>query len=301
VALRGHERADGRRLCADQTAEWGMEQQGNSGRTTYKHKRHPTPPQQRAMACALRRCRALSTAARHERREAWQQCGVALTSYQHTAEWPAIKEAMPEEAEVQSRVVQDVVLRVDRAFQAFFQRIRDGVTPGNPRFQGRARSTSFTSPQGEHGARLDHRFLLLSKIGRIPLRRSRPIEGTPKTVTISREADGWYACFSCADVPVQPMQPLHTTGQETGRDRGIEAFAPLSHGTRIFSPGWYRKAERALKNRPTPGLSTQAWDQSQAQGSSIACQSPSAGEATTTGFSPQNSVGAGASKRHDLP
>jgi putative transposase len=36
-------------------------------------------------------------------------------------------------------------------------------------------------------------------------------------------------------------------GQETGIDLGIEAFAILSDGTRIFSPGWYRQAERALK------------------------------------------------------
>jgi putative transposase len=80
----------------------------------------------------------------------------------------------------------------------------------------------------------------------------------PKTVTVSREADGWYACISCADVPVQPLdvpvqpldvpvQPLPATGQETGIDLGIEAFASRSDGTRIFSPGWYRKAERALK------------------------------------------------------
>jgi putative transposase len=36
-------------------------------------------------------------------------------------------------------------------------------------------------------------------------------------------------------------------GQETGIDLGIEAFAPLSDGTRIFSPGSDRTAERALK------------------------------------------------------
>jgi putative transposase len=40
---------------------------------------------------------------------------------------------------------------------------------------------------------------------------------------------------------------LPATGQETGIDLGIEAFATLSDGARIFSPGWYRKAERALK------------------------------------------------------
>jgi putative transposase len=65
----------------------------------------------------------------------------------------------------------------------------------------------------------------------------------PKTVTISREADGWYVSFSCAHVPTQP---LPSTGQETGVDLGIEAFATLSDGTRILTPGCYRKAERYL-------------------------------------------------------
>jgi putative transposase len=70
------------------------------------------------------------------------------------------------------------------------------------------------------------------------------LEGAPKTVTISKEADGWYVCFSCAAVPVQP---LPETGQETGIDLGIATFATRSDGTCIFHPGWYRTAERALK------------------------------------------------------
>jgi putative transposase len=70
------------------------------------------------------------------------------------------------------------------------------------------------------------------------------MEGAHKTVTISKEAGGWYVCFSCADVPVQLLRAM---GQETGIDLGIEAFAILSDGTRIFHPGWYRKAARALK------------------------------------------------------
>ena len=57
-------------------------------------------------------------------------------------------------------------------------------------------------------------------------------------------AAGWHACISCAAVPTQPL-PL--TGHESGIDLGIESFAALSNGTRIFNPGWYRKAERALK------------------------------------------------------
>ncbi len=37
------------------------------------------------------------------------------------------------------------------------------------------------------------------------------------------------------------------TGHETGIDLGLESFATLSDGQRVFNPGWYRKAERALK------------------------------------------------------
>jgi putative transposase len=121
-----------------------------------------------------------------------------------------------------------------------------GENPGYPRFHGRDRYHSFTYPQvGEHGGtRLDNGFLVLSTIGRVAVRWSRPLEGRPKTATISREVDGWYVCFSCAEVPTHS---LAATGQETGIDLGIEAFATLSDGARIFSPGWYRKAERALK------------------------------------------------------
>src|SRR5262249_53192348 len=87
-------------------------------------------------------------------------------------------------------------------------------------------------------------FLVLSKIGRLTVRWSRPIEGTPKTVTISQEADGWYACFSCAGVPIQA---LPATGQETGIDLGLEAFATLANGTMLHNPRCYRKAEHYLR------------------------------------------------------
>jgi putative transposase len=213
-------------------------------RKTFKYKLKPTPEQEQAMAFVLRRCRELYNAAREERRDAWQKCAVSITAASQSAELPGVKEARPEYCDIHSQVLQDVLTRLDKAFQGFFRRLREGQMPGYPRFQGANRYHSFTYKQFGNGATLDNGFLVLSKIGRIAVRWSRPTEGTIKTVTISREADGWYVCFSCADVPIQPL-PL--TGQETGVDLGIEAFATLSDGTRIFHPGWYRQAERALK------------------------------------------------------
>jgi putative transposase len=62
-------------------------------------------------------------------------------------------------------------------------------------------------------------------------------------VTIAHEADGWYACISCAKLPITP---LPATGQETGIDVALEAFATLAEGTRIANPCHYRRAEKRL-------------------------------------------------------
>jgi putative transposase len=91
---------------------------------------------------------------------------------------------------------------------------------------------------------LDGGVLSLSKIGRIRLGPHRPLAGTPKTVTIRREADGWYACISCADVPIAP---LPATGHETGIDVGLKVFLITADGQVVENLRYYRKAERALR------------------------------------------------------
>jgi putative transposase len=221
-----------------------MDATAGTVRKTYKYKLQPTAEQTGAMEFVLRRCRELYNAGLQERRGAWQKCGMSITAASQSAQLLEIKEVRPEYRDVHSQVLQDVLTRLDRAYQAFFRRVTAGEKPGFPRFHGANRYNSFTYKQFGNGATLDNGFLVLSKIGRIALRWSRPMEGTPKTVTISREADGWYACFSCADVPIQPL-PM--TGQETGIDLGLESFATLADGSQIATPRHYRKVERALK------------------------------------------------------
>jgi putative transposase len=219
-----------------------MEQQ--SVRKSYRYKLIPTPTQERELGRVLGLSRSLYNAALEQRIVAYQRRRVSVSRYQQEAELKDIRAEMPDYAAVHSHVLQDVLARLDRTYQAFFRRLMAGQKAGFPRYQGYDRYHSFTYKEFGNSAALDNSFLVLSKIGRIAVRWSRPLEGTPKTVTISREADGWYVCFSCADVPLRPLPP---TGQETGIDLGIESFAMLSNGVRIFSPGWYRQAERALK------------------------------------------------------
>ncbi len=211
---------------------------------TYKYKLMPTPTQQRALDSVLRRCRELYNVALEERKTAWERRQMSVTYYQQKAELPDLKVACPDYAEVNAQVLQGVILRVERAFQAFFRRLKNGEKPGYPRFQGRNRYNSFTYPQYGGGAVLDGGVLSLSKIGRVSIRLHRPIQGKPKTVTISREADGWYACISCVDVPTEPLPP---TSLETGIDMGLKVFLITAHGEEVENPRHYGKAARGLQ------------------------------------------------------
>lgn len=62
---------------------------------------------------------------------------------------------------------------------------------------------------------------------------------------MKREADHWYAIFSCDKVPARTY-PAATA--EVGIDVGLESFATLSTGEKIENPRWYRKTEKRLKN-----------------------------------------------------
>ncbi|HET8907361.1 MAG TPA: transposase [Ktedonobacterales bacterium] len=217
-------------------------------RKTYKYKLKPTPAQARMLDSILWASRRLYNTALEQRIFLYRQRGISGSRYTQEAELKDLRAAFPEYVAIHSHVLQDVLARLDKTYQAFFRRIRKGQTPGFPRFQGNGRFNSFTYKEYGNGARLeggtDNGFLALAKIGRVAVRWSRPMAGTPKTVTISREADGWYVGISCADVPVEPL-PL--TGQATGIDLGLESFATLSDGTMIHNPRCYRRAERRLK------------------------------------------------------
>jgi putative transposase len=137
-----------------------------------------------------------------------------------------------------------VLARLEKTYHAFFRRVQNGEKPGFPRFHGKDRYHSFTYKEFGNGARLDNGYLVLSKIGCLAVRWSRPIQGTIKTVTISKEADGCSVCFSCAEVPVERL-PL--TGKETGIDVGLKVFLLTADGQPVENPRHYRKAEKQLK------------------------------------------------------
>src|SRR5690349_12479398 len=115
-----------------------MEHQGV--RKTYRYRLDPTPQQHQVLDTVVWQCRTLYNVALEQRKLWWERGqGIGASCYQQKAELPDLKAACPEFGAIHAHVLQDVMMRLDRAFQAFFRRVKAGETPGYPRFQGKGR------------------------------------------------------------------------------------------------------------------------------------------------------------------
>ena len=67
-----------------------------------------------------------------------------ITAAGQSAHLPDITPERTEYQDIHSQVLQDVLTRLERAFPAFFRRVKHGETPGYPRFKPGTRYDSFT-------------------------------------------------------------------------------------------------------------------------------------------------------------
>ena len=157
-----------------------------------------------------------------------------------------MKVGFPEYQEVGSQVLQGVLEQLDKAYQNFFRRVKNGNgKAGFPRFKGKDRYDSFTLKKS--GWKLEGKYLSIRNVGRFKLKLSRLIAGDIKTVTIRREStDKWYVCFSCANVP---ERILEKSTNSIGIDVGIKSFLVDSEGNKVDNPTYFRQSEKLLRRR----------------------------------------------------
>jgi putative transposase len=215
-------------------------------RKAFKYRVYPTKPQVAELEQTLRLCRELYNAALEERIVAYRKCGVTLTGYDQKRSLPEIKDARPEYKRIHSQVLQDVILRLDKAFKAFFARVKRGDTPGFPRFQGRNRFDSFTFPQAANtGVRLleNGRIAIHGIGGSLKVKWHRALEGRVKTATFKREGRHWYIVFSVE----YDNTPLPMTDSSVGIDLGLNHFVVTSDGEFVDAPRLLRAAQKKLR------------------------------------------------------
>jgi putative transposase len=209
----------------------------------YRYRLYPSRNQERLLNQTLETCRRWYNACLAERKEAWENEQRSIGKFAQLARVKSYRKENAFAGQVHSHVLQVVTADLDKAFQAFFRRVKAGEKPGYPRFRGRDRFDSFGFKQYGNGFKIDGRRLKLSGIGRVAVRWHRPVEGRIKTVRIRRQAGQWYACFACEI----EAQPLPSTGQEVGVDVGIASLLTTSDGKHIENPKWYRAEQAKLR------------------------------------------------------
>jgi len=194
----------------------------------------------------LELCRELYNSALAERIAAYRYQRVSISGYTQMVELPDIKREFPEFKDVNSQVLQQVLDRLQKAFDAFFRRIKKGgEKPGFPRFRGKDRYNSFTLKNT--GWKLEDRYLWVKNVGRFKMKLSRLIQGDIKTITISRTPSGkWYASFSCGGIEPKLLPP---NDKVIGIDVGIKYFIADSEGEVIDNPHFLKESEKQLRVR----------------------------------------------------
>ena len=236
-------------------------------RKSFKYRIYLSHGQRRILEQQLEECRWVYNETLAERKRAYAERGESLRLYDTQAMLPVWKMTRPALKLVHSQVLQNICVRVDRAFHAFFRWVKQGgAAVGFPRFKGLGRYDSITYPQYGNGVRLEGERLILSKVvGAVHVVLHRPLEGTPKTVTLIRSRTGkWFACFSC-ETEATPLPP---TGTVVGVDVGLASFATFSDGQKIANPRFYRRDEADLKcvqQRKDAAKNAQNWPENAKQ------------------------------------
>src|SRR5262249_9466919 len=134
---------------------------------TMQYRLKPTKRQARLLHSQLEECRWLYNHFLASRRDAWEERQESLSYHRQATTRPQVKRERPTLSAVHSQVLQNVAVRIDLAFKAFFRRVKAGKEPGYPRFRGAGRYDSLTFPQYSNGCQLVDGMLKLSKVGAV--------------------------------------------------------------------------------------------------------------------------------------
>lgn len=171
----------------------------------------------------------LYNAALEARIQAYQETGKGLSFAAQCKALTTWRKASPGLAGVNAQSEQVTLKRLDLAFQHFFRRVKNGETPGFPRFKSLRRYPGWgykthgdgwklhTGEGGQHGR------LYLQSVGQLPLRGKARNPGAPRTCEILSKAGRWYASITVE------CQPHRARGTRVGAfDWGLNAFLTIA-------------------------------------------------------------------------
>ena len=187
-----------------------------------------------------------------ERRDAYRKRAVRVTYQMQSDQLKVIRAEGEDLLALNFSSMQQTLRRLNKAFNAFFRRVKAGEKPGFPRFKGRERFRSISFVYGDGSkVRIDssgRHVLYLQGVGELKVRWHRPLtEGAKiKQVQIMIDGRGAYHATFALQAPAELFVRESSGADAIGIDVGLEKFAALSNGHLIENPRYYRLAQDRL-------------------------------------------------------
>ncbi|MDR0570453.1 MAG: transposase, partial [Clostridiales Family XIII bacterium] len=132
---------------------------------------------------------------------------------------------------------QEAIINLGRAFKNFFE-----GRGAYPAFKKKGVHDSFKVSSGFF--RVEDKTIKIPHAGKIRMREELRFDGTPKSVTISRTANRWFASIAVEVSDTAPQTNCHIPA--IGIDVGVNDFVQ-DDGSKIVIPQAYRGAEKRLR------------------------------------------------------
>lgn len=210
---------------------------------TYKYRLKLKKSQISKLKEQLEICRILYNNGLAERRDAWKNEKRSISYFDQNSQLKHLKKTNIDLLKVYSQCLQEVYIKLDLAFKAFFRRCKRGENPGYPRFKSKNRYTSIVYSQYKESIKIrKNGKLYIPKIGEVGVFGKYILKGIPKTAIVSLINNKVFICITCDDI----LAEIKNNHDTIGIDVGINNFATLSNGIIVENPRFFEQSQKKL-------------------------------------------------------
>ena len=180
-----------------------------------------------------------------KRKQEYEETGKSSNAIEQHRQLNALKKTdFPWLYEVSKAAPQEALRDLDKAYQNFFRRVKNGEKPGFPRFKSRKNGIgSFRLTGAIH---ITETHIKLPRNGWLRLKEHGyiPADGIHiLSVTVSESAGRWFVSVQCK----QEIDATQAIGEPIGVDLGVKELAVVSDGQRFENPKPLKKAQAKLR------------------------------------------------------
>jgi len=209
----------------------------------YRFRLYPSKDQETNMLEVLEECRKLYNYFLEE----WKRSKKVPRKYDLQAQIPSLVKKYPTLENIHSKTRQYILWQLYSNLKGLCGLKKKGRKVGMLRFKKHGRMRTFAYNQSGFkliGNGNRYQRIQLSKIGEIPIRIHRKVDGKIKQVFVKRMPSGkWFAILSVETEP----EKLGTTGRVIGLDLNIENYLTNNNGEKVEHPHELLKLEGRLR------------------------------------------------------